>query len=96
MKIVVDAMGGDHAPAVVVEGAVMSVNTTAGTMVVTDSNSVSYDVRVPAGATILDLRSGCESVNFSTIKEGDKVVFFGLSTYVYGMDFEAPVVLIVG
>lgn len=78
-----------------VEGAVTSINTAAGTMVVTDSNNVSYDVIVPAGATIFDLRVGCDRVNFSTIKADDKVVFFGLSTYVYGMDFEAPVVLIV-
>ena len=51
-------------------------------------------VRVPAGATILDLRSGCSLVPFSTIKAGDKVVYFGLETS--GADFEAPVVLIVG
>ena len=51
-------------------------------------------VRVPAGATILDLRSGCDLVNFSTIEAGDKVVYFGLETS--GADFEAPVVLIVG
>ena len=77
-----------------VEGAVTSVNTAAGTMVVTDSNNVSYDVIVPADATILDLRSGCDLVNFSTIEASDKVVFFGLETS--GADFEAPVVLIVG
>jgi len=77
-----------------IEGTVDSVGT--GTMVVKDSNNVSYNVIVPAGATILDLRSGCDLVNFSEIKAGDKVVFFGLSTHVYGMNFEAPVVLIVG
>ncbi|HEX9158395.1 MAG TPA: DUF4382 domain-containing protein, partial [Syntrophales bacterium] len=74
-----------------VEGTVSSVGT--GTMVVMDSNNVSYDVIVPAGATILDLRSGCVLVNFSKIKAGDKVVFFGLETS--GADFEAPVILIV-
>jgi hypothetical protein len=74
-----------------VEGTVVSVS--AGTMVVKDSNNVSYDVIVPAGATILDLRSGCDLVNFSTIEAGDKVVFFGLSAT--GADFEAPVILIV-
>ncbi len=50
-------------------------------------------VRVPAGATILDQRSGCSLVPFSTIEAGDKVVYFGLETS--GADFEAPVVLIV-
>jgi len=43
---------------------------------------------------ILDLRSGCDLVNFSTIEAGDNVVYFGLETS--GADFEAPVVLIVG
>ena len=71
-----------------VEGAVTSVNTAAGTMVVDG-----LTVRVPAGATILDLRSGCDLVNFSTIDAGDQVVYFGLETS--GADFEAPVVLIV-
>ena len=71
-----------------VEGAVTSVNTAARTIVV-DGLTVS----VPAGATILDLRSGCSLVPFSTIKAGDKVVYFGLETS--GADFEAPVVLIV-
>jgi hypothetical protein len=75
-----------------VEGTVSSVGS--GTMVVKDSNNVSYDVIVPAGATILDLRSGCDLVNFLTIKADDKVVFFGLSAT--GADFEAPVILIVG
>ena len=70
-----------------VEGTVDSVG--AGTMVV-DGLTVS----VPAGATILDLRSGCNLVDFSTIKAGDEVVYFGLSTS--GADFEAPVILIVG
>jgi hypothetical protein len=51
-------------------------------------------VRVPAGATVLDQRSGCSRVSFSAIKAGDKVVYFGLETS--GADFEAPVVLIVG
>jgi len=69
-----------------VEGTVDSVG--AGMMVV-DGLTVS----VPAGATILDLRSGCSLVPFSTIKAGDKVVYFGLETS--GADFEAPVVLIV-
>jgi len=70
-----------------VEGTVDSVG--AGTMVV-DGLTVS----VPAGATILDLRSGCTLVDFSTINAGDQVVYFGLSTT--GADFEAPVILIVG
>ncbi len=70
-----------------VEGTVDSVNT--GKMIVDG-----LTVNVPAGATILDLRNGCDLVNFSTIKSGDKVVFFGLETS--GADFEAPVVLIVG
>jgi hypothetical protein len=70
-----------------VEGTVNSVG--AGTMVV-DGMTVS----VPAGATILDLRSGCNLVDFSTIQEGDQVVFFGLSTTTPGT-YEAPVVLIV-
>jgi hypothetical protein len=72
-----------------VEGTVDSVS--AGTMVV-DGQRVS----VPTGATILDLRSGCTLVPFSAIDAGDQVVFFGLSTSIPGMDFEAPVVLIVG
>jgi hypothetical protein len=70
-----------------VEGTVSSVD--ANTMVV-DGLTVS----VPSGAMILDLRSGCNLVNFSTIKPGDQVVYFGLETS--GADFEAPVVLIVG
>ena len=69
-----------------VEGIVDSVG--AGTMVVDG-----LTVRVPAGATILDLRSGCDLVNFSTIEAGDKVVYFGLRPS--GADFEAPVILIV-
>jgi hypothetical protein len=69
-----------------VEGTVDSVG--AGMMVV-DGLTVS----VPAGATILDLRSGCDLVDFSTIQAGDEVVYFGLSTA--GADFEAPVILIV-
>jgi len=69
-----------------VEGTVDSIS--AGTMVV-DGLTVS----VPAGATILDLRSGCELVAFSTIRAGDEVVYFGLSTT--GAVFEAPVILIV-
>jgi hypothetical protein len=52
-------------------------------------------VSVPAGATILDLRSGCDLVAFSTIQAGDKVVYFGLNTTDPGADFEAPVILIV-
>jgi hypothetical protein len=70
-----------------VEGTVSSVGS--GTMVVDG-----LTVRVPAGATILDLRSGCSLVPFSTIAAGDKVVYFGLETT--GAAFEAPVVLIVG
>lgn len=77
-----------------IEGTVTS--TGSNTMVVQDSDNVSYNVIVPTGAKILDLRSGCDLVNFSAIQAGDKVVFFGLSTHVYGMNFEAPVVLIVG
>ncbi|NPV03934.1 MAG: DUF4382 domain-containing protein [Syntrophaceae bacterium] len=69
-----------------VEGTVSSVGS--DTMVV-DGRTV----RVPAGATVLDLRSGCSLVPFSTIRAGDKVVYFGLETT--GADFEAPVVLIV-
>jgi len=69
-----------------VEGTVISVGP--DTMVVGG-----LTVRVPAGATVLDLRSGCSLVPFSTIRAGDKVVFFGLETT--GADFEAPVVLIV-
>ena len=69
------------------EGTVSSVG--AGTMTVDGKV-----VRVPAGATILDQRSGCSLVPFSAIKAGDKVVYFGLETS--GADFEAPVVLIVG
>jgi hypothetical protein len=68
------------------EGTVSSVG--ADTMIVDGKT-----VRVPAGATILDQRSGCSLVPFSTIKAGDKVVYFGLETS--GADFEAPVVLIV-
>jgi len=70
-----------------VEGTVSSVG--AGTMIVDG-----LTVRVPAGATILDLRSGCSLVPFSTIKAGDEVIYFGLETS--GADFEAPVILIVG
>lgn len=69
-----------------VEGTVSSVGS--DTMVVDG-----LTVRVPAGATVLDLRSGCSLVPFSTIRAGDKVVYFGLETT--GADFEAPVVLIV-
>lgn len=68
------------------EGTVSSVG--ADTMIVDGKT-----VRVPAGATILDQRSGCSLVPFSTIEAGDKVVYFGLETS--GADFEAPVVLIV-
>ena len=51
-------------------------------------------VRVPAGATILDLRNeGHLSVTFGDIAVGDEVVYFGLSAA--GVDYEAPVVLIV-
>jgi hypothetical protein len=71
-----------------VEGTVDSVS--ASKMVV-DGLTVS----VPAGATILDLRSGCDLVAFSTIQAGDKVVYFGLNTTDPGADFEAPVILIV-
>jgi len=69
-----------------VEGTVNSVGS--DTMVVDG-----LTVRVPAGATVLDLRSGCSLVPFSAIRAGDKVVYFGLETS--GADFEAPVVLIV-
>jgi hypothetical protein len=72
-----------------IEGTVSSVDVNAGTMVVDG-----LTVRVPAGATILDLRSGCSLVPISAIKAGDKVVYFGLETT--GAAFEAPVVLIVG
>ena len=78
-----------------IEGTVTSVTSTgSNTMVVKDSNNVSYNVIVPAGATILDLRNGCDLVNFSTIQVDDKVVFFGLSTATPGT-YEAPVILIV-
>jgi len=51
-------------------------------------------VRVPADATILDLRNeGHVSVTFGDIDVGDEVVYFGLSAA--GVDYEAPVVLIV-
>ncbi len=70
-----------------VEGTVDSV--AAGTMVVDG-----VTVLVPAGATILDLRSGCSLVPFSTIQKDDQVVYFGLETSTG--DIEAPVVLIVG
>jgi hypothetical protein len=72
-----------------IEGTVSSVDVNAGTMVVDV-----LTVRVPAGATILDLRSGCSRVPISAIQAGDKVVYFGLETT--GAAFEAPVVLIVG
>jgi cytoskeletal protein CcmA (bactofilin family) len=76
-----------------VEGTVQSVGS--NTMIVKDSNNVSYDVIAPTTATILDLRSGgCSLVLFSTIKAGYKVVFFGLSTATPGT-YEAPVILIV-
>jgi hypothetical protein len=68
-----------------------------GTVSSVDANAMVVDgltVLIPAGATILDLRSGCSLVPFSTIKAGDEVVYFGLETT--GADFEAPVVLIVG
>lgn len=70
-----------------VEGTVSSVGP--GAMVVDG-----LTVRVPTGATILDLRSGCSLVPFSAIQSGDEVVYFGLETS--GAAFEAPVVLIVG
>ena len=72
-----------------IEGTVSSVDGNAGTMVVDG-----LTVRVPAGATILDLRSGCSLVPFSSIEAGDEVIYFGLETT--GADYEAPVVLIVG
>jgi hypothetical protein len=70
-----------------------------GTVTSTGSNTMVVDgknVSVSSGATILDLRSGCELVPFSSIVAGRRVVYFGLSTTVPGMDFEAPVILIVG
>jgi hypothetical protein len=75
-----------------VEGTVTS--TGSNTMVLMDSNNLSKTVIVPAGATILDLRNGCDLVNFSTIQVDDNVVFFGLSTATPGT-YEAPVILIV-
>jgi hypothetical protein len=76
-----------------VEGSVVSINP--NFMVVMDGNSVSYNVTVPADATILDLRnSGYDLARFSDIQVGDDIVFFGLSTSTPGT-YEAPVVLIV-
>jgi hypothetical protein len=72
-----------------IEGTVSSVDVYADTTVVDG-----LTVRIPAGATILDLRSGCSRVPISAIKAGDRVVYFGLETT--GAAFEAPVVLIVG
>jgi hypothetical protein len=72
-----------------IEGTVSSVDGNAGTMVVDG-----LTVRVPAGATLLDLRSGCNLVPIWAINAGDKVVYFGLETI--GAAFEAPVILIVG
>jgi len=72
-----------------VQGEVTSVNE--GTRMMTAGG---YEVIVPTGATILDLRNGGHvAATFADIDVGDEVIFFGLGTT--GADYEAPVVLIV-
>lgn len=72
-----------------VQGEVTYVND--GTRMITAGG---YEVIVPTGATILDLRNGGHvAATFADIDVGDEVVFFGLGTT--GADYEAPVVLIV-
>jgi hypothetical protein len=77
-----------------IEGTVESVGT--DTIVVKVDAVTFYTVAVPPGATIIDLRSGCDLVPFSTIVTGNKVVCFGLAPSTTGADYDAPVVLIVG
>ena len=100
VRVLVNPASGTPASAVTVfiqgekvEGTVTSVGS--NTMVVLTASNISYGVLVPEGATILDLREECERVLFSVIRPGQRVVFFGLDTSAFGMDYEAPVVLIV-
>ena len=58
MKIAVDAMGGDHGPAVVVEGAVAAVRETgASTILVGDQGAIEREIaRLGAGGLDLEVR----------------------------------------
>ena len=95
VRVLVDPASGTPlytAVAVYIEGQKIQ-----GTVQSIEANVLLVDglfVRVPAGATILDLRNGGHlSVTFGDIAAGDEVVYFGLSAA--GVDYEAPVVLIV-
>lgn len=95
VRVLVDPASGTPfytAVAIYIEGQKMQ-----GTVQSIESNILLVNglfVRVPAGATILDLRNeGHLSVTFGDIAVGDEVVYFGLSAA--GVDYEAPVVLIV-
>ena len=95
VRVLVDPSSGTPfytAVAVYIEGQKVQ-----GTVQSIEANILLVDglyVRVPAGATILDLRNdGHLSVTFQDIAVGDEVVYFGLSAS--GVDYEAPVVLIV-
>lgn len=95
VRVLVDPASGTPfytAVAIYIEGQKMQ-----GTVQSIESNILLVNglfVRVPAGATILDLRNeGQLSVTFGDIAVGDEVVYFGLSAA--GVDYEAPVVLIV-
>lgn len=95
VRVLVDPASGTPlytAVAVYIEGQKIQ-----GTVQSIEANVLLVDglfVRVPAGATILDLRNGGHlSVEFGDIAVGDEVVYFGLSAA--GVDYEAPVVLIV-
>lgn len=95
VRVLVDPASGTPlytAVAVYIEGQKIQ-----GTVQSIEANVLLVDglfVRVPAGAAILDLRNGGHlSVTFGDIAVGDEVVYFGLSAA--GVDYEAPVVLIV-
>jgi hypothetical protein len=95
VRVLVDPASGTPlytAVAVYIEGQKIQ-----GTVQSIEANVLLVDglfVRVPAGATILDLRNGGHLVvEFGDIAAGDEVVYFGLSAA--GVDYEAPVVLIV-
>src|SRR5512145_449693 len=67
MKIAVDAMGGDHGPAVVVEGAVAAVRETgASTILVGDQGAIEREIaRLGAGGLDLEVRHASQVVGMA-------------------------------
>ena len=67
MKIAVDAMGGDHGPAVVVEGAVAAVRETgASTILVGDQAAIDREItRLGAGGLDLEVRHASQVVGMA-------------------------------